>query len=354
MSDFPPAVGDEPAAETSTVPAEPRRLNSHAVAAAAGVSQATVSNVLNRPERVAPTTYRRVMEAIDALGYVLNSSARDLRSGRGSALGIVVLDVSNPFWAELVRGFEEVAIAHRRPVIVCSSDGSSEKEQELLRLLESHQVSAVLIAPVDAEAPYIASLRQRGVKVAFLDDVSESTSVPSVGADDVLGGELVARHLIESGHRSVAFVNGPRSIPSCRDRARGFLGEFARAAPDARVVEIPVPTMTPREGLNAAATVLALEEPVTAVFCANDVLALGMLRGLTRSGVAVPQEVSLVGYDDSDFAEVLSPPLTTVHIDPFAIGRAAARLVLDAPETAEELPPPELVIRESVRTLDAG
>ncbi|MDH2443318.1 LacI family DNA-binding transcriptional regulator [Amnibacterium sp. CER49] len=331
-----------------------RRLNSHMVAALAGVSQGTVSNVLNRPEKVASATYDRVMEAIESLGFVPNQSARDLRNGRGSAIGIVVLDVANPFWGELVRGAEEVATRHGRAVIVCSSDGSPEKEWQVLKLLESYQVDCVLIAPVDVASPHLAALRRRGTDVVLLERSAENDG-PAIGVDDVLGGRLAAEHLLEMGHRRLAFVNGPHTIASCRDRAQGFLEVFARAGCGAAVTEVGVPTLTAREGAHATDALLRLEPRPTAVFCANDVIALGVLRGLASRGIPVPEQVSIVGYDDADFAALLSPALTTIRIDPMEIGRRAATVALgmseDADGSAADALDPFLVRRESVRRL---
>ena len=329
-----------------------KRLNSRAIAAAAGVSQATVSNVLNHPDVVSPATYEKVMAVMESLDFVPNRSARDLRAGGGSALGLIVLDISNPFWGELVRGAEEVAAAKGQPVIVCSSEQSAQKEEQFLRLLESHQVSAVLIAPVAPDSPALRGARRRGTRLVFLDHADTAEDVISVGVDDVRGARMAAEHLLSEGHRQVAFVNGPRSISACRDRARGFLGAYTAAGPDARVTEISVPAMTGRDGMAAVEALLEVTPAVSAVFCANDMLALGVLRGLSRRGVKVPEQVSLVGYDDSEFAEVLSPALTTVRIDPFEIGRRAARVALDlSPEEAGASPvvlEPHLIVRESV------
>lgn len=346
--------GSDPPAPGAALPPEPRRrLNSHAVAAAAGVSQATVSNVLNRPERVAPATYDRVMETVRSLGFVPNRSARDLRNGRGSALGVVVLDVSNPFWGELVRGVEEVATLQGRAVIVCSSEGSAEKEARLLGLLESYQVECVLIAPIERGSPSLAALRRRGTDLVLLERSEPPSDIAGVGVDDVLGGRLAARHLHEMGHRRVALVNGPHTIASCRDRARGFFEVFG--ASGSAGTELTVPTMTARDGRQASEHLSRLMPGITGVFCANDMIALGMLRGLAGRGIRVPEEVSVVGYDDSDFAELLSPALTTVRIDPMEIGRRAAReaLGVDAGAVDPVSLRPRLVRRESVRRLGA-
>jgi len=324
----------------------------------AGVSQSTVSNVLNRPELVAEETRARVLAAIQATGFVVNRSARTLRAGKSSTLGVVVLDVANPYWGELTRGVEQAAAAAGCAVIVGSSDESPEKEKRLLRLLEEQQVRGILLAPVAWDLPALEAIRSRGTDVVFVDRNDPTGRFPSVSADHVQGAFLAGQHLIALGHRRVAFVNGPRSVPWCHDRAEGFTGAFEAAGLDPAdcVREITVPAMTARAGEGSVSSLLDPPRTATAVFCANDVLALGVLKGLTRRGVHVPADMSLVGYDDDDFAELLSPGLTTVRQDPYAIGERGARLILgtDHQDRDSVTFTPVLVVRDSVEPAGAA
>lgn len=362
----PPRIGDGRVDEALSPksPGYPRprgaertnRLTSREVAAAAGVSQATVSNVLNRPEIVAPATLERVRAAIEATGFVVNRPARTLRAGKSSTLGLIVLDVANPYWGEMTRGIEAAAAEDGQAVMLSSSDESPEKETRLLRLLEEQHVSGILIAPVVADSDTIESVYARGTDIVFLDRSDPSGHFTSVSVDHVHGAHLAGQHLVAMGHRQVAFVNGPRSVPWCRDRAEGFFAAFEAAGldPSACIHEVTVPAMTARDGEGSVAAVVATRPKVTAVFCANDVLALGVLKGLTRLGMTVPADLSLVGYDDDDFAQLLSPGLTTVRQDPYAIGYRAARLHLDgqgAKERQSVVFPPVLVVRDSVRAI---
>lgn len=332
-----------------------RRFNSREVAVAAGVSQATVSNVLNRPDLVAPATFERVMKVIDSLDFVINRSAQTLRAGQGSALGIIVLDVANAFWGEVTRGVQDAAAKVGRLVIVCSSGESELKEEQFLRLLESHQVSDILVAPVASGSSVMKRIQSRGTRLIFLDSVSDTGEFDSVAVDDVKGARLAAEHLLSLGHTQVAFVNGPRSISWCENRATGFLDIYHSAGGEVR--ELTVPTMTAREALGCVGELLDLTPGVSAVFCANDMLALGVLQGLTRRGISVPDDLSLVGYDDDDFAEVLSPPLTTVRQNPYEIGRRAGQMALARSKGGDTSTPtvvmlePLLIARDSVRRL---
>jgi LacI family transcriptional regulator len=174
------------------------------VAKRAGVSLGTVSNVLNRPEIVALETRQRVQQAIDEIGFVRNGSARQLRAGTSRCLGLVVLDVSNPFFTEVARGVEDVANEAGFVVILCNSDASFEKESHYLHVLEEQRARGVLITPVQNDASYLQHIRQRGISVVLLDRSSRARDMCSVAVDDVRGGELAASHLLEQGHTCLA------------------------------------------------------------------------------------------------------------------------------------------------------
>jgi LacI family transcriptional regulator len=328
------------------------------VAARAGVSVGTVSNVLNRPELVAETTRSRVRLAIDELGYVLNDSARQLRAGRSRAIGAVVLDVANPFFTEVVRGVEDTVSTDGYVVILCSSDDSAEKEGRYLRLLEEQRVLGVLITPVHSDSSYLRRLCGRGIRVVLLDRPSSSKELCSVAVDDVLGGELAASHLLAQGHTRLGFVNGPVSIRQCADRRRGVRRAVRAAGLDPRtaVVEVTRPALNAHQGEASVAALLAARPRPTAVFCANDLLALGVLRGLAAKGLAVPDDLALVGYDDIEVAAMLSTPLTSVRQPKYQLGQAAAELLLaeahepDTHRHAQTMFQPELVVRESSAT----
>lgn len=329
------------------------------VASHAGVSVGTVSNVLNRPEIVAPTTRARVLRAISELGFVPNESARQLRRGRGRALGLVVLDVANPFFTDVARGVDEATSAAGMAVIFCNSDGDPAREASFLDLLEEQRVQGVLITPIDDANERLLRLRDRGILVILLDRLARRPDLCSVSVDDVLGGELAMRHLLETGHRRVAFVGGPARLEQVRDRHQGAVRAVRDAGLDVaetlRHVETPHTTVP--AGRDAAERILGTPRASrpTAVFCANDLLALGVLQVLTRQRVRVPADVALVGYDDIDFAAAAAVPLSSVRQPRQRLGRAAAELLIDEasnPDTHEHRQvvfEPELVVRDSSR-----
>ena len=186
------------------------------------MSLGTASNVLNRPDRVAPATRERVLEVIERLGFVRSSAAHQMRSGNSRCFGAVVLDAANPFATETVRGLEDVVHEHGCAVYVCSTDGSPDREARYLRLLEEQRVQGILITPATRSIRHLQTLRDRGTLVVLLDRRSADGDLCSVSVDHAHGGELAARHLFELGHRRIAFINGPLHLSQCAERRRGM------------------------------------------------------------------------------------------------------------------------------------
>ena len=334
------------------------------VANLAGVAVGTVSNVLNHPDLVRPQTRARVEAAIEQLGFIPNASARQLRAGRGNCLGLVVLDVRNPFFTEVARGVEDYAQAEGYTVILCNSDEAEDKERRYLRVLEEQRVRGILITPVHGTAPTIKGLRDRGTPVVLLDRPGPAGHC-SVAVDDRRGGELATAHLLALGHRRIALVNGPLAIRQCADRRRGAYQAVVQAGLDPATVltEITVPAMNTRCGADAADELRALApsgpgDPAaapSAAFCTNDLLALGLLRRLTQLGAQVPGDLAIVGYDDIDFAADSAVPLTSVRQPKYQLGQTAAQLLLEEADTPAEhehrrfVFTPELITRASSR-----
>ncbi|MYV96920.1 LacI family DNA-binding transcriptional regulator [Streptomyces sp. SID3343] len=327
------------------------------VAREAGVSVGTVSNVLNRPDLVAEQTRVRVLDAIERLRFVRNDSARSLRSGRTNALGLVVLDVANPFFTDVARSVEDVAGESGAVVILCNSDDSAAKQDRYLRVLQEQRVRGVLITPAHDSRLPVDELRERGVAVVLLDHTGVRDDLCSVAVDDVAGGRLAATHLVARGHREFAFVSGALTIRQCADRRQG-MRESVQAAglrlgPSVR--DVIVPGMNARSGAEAARVLLAsgTDSLPSAVFCANDLLAMGLMRELLRAGVRVPEDVAIVGYDDIEFAAASAVPITSIRQPTLRLGRTAAELLLDECDDPEGhvhrqvVFQPELVARES-------
>ncbi|MGS2616115.1 LacI family DNA-binding transcriptional regulator [Micromonospora sp. LZ34] len=323
------------------------------VARYAGVSIGTVSNVLNRPDAVAPTTRQRVLDAIDQLGYVRNDSARQLRAGRSRTIAIVVLDVANPFFADVVRGAEMEAEQAGGVVVVCNSGEDATRERRHLDIVEEQRVQGVLITPVhDGPDSRLEQLIARGTPVVLVDRGTGHHNRCSVAVDDVLGGRLAGAHLLEQGHARIAYVGGPVSIRQVADRLAGLV-EAVGTAGDLRVVETA--TLSVAAGRRAAGEIadLPARHRPTAVFCANDLLALGVLQEMTLRGVRVPRDIAIVGYDDIEFAAAAAVPLSSVRQPREQLGRTATQLLLEEVNDPGRhrhrhvVFQPELVVRES-------
>jgi LacI family transcriptional regulator len=328
------------------------------VAAHAGVSVGTVSNVLNRPDIVAQSTRDRVHEAIKALGFVRNESARQLRAGRSRIIGLVVLDVANPFFTDVARGVEDEASRSGLAVILCNSDDQLPKETRYLELLEEHRVQGILITPVAGPDERLALLQRRGTPVVLLDSTSPSGGQCSVAVDDVLGGDVAMSHLLDGGHQRLAYIGGPLSIRQVADRRDGALRALARAGRDPAVLQmIETRALNVYAGQQAGMAIAALppRRRPTGVFCANDLIALGLLQEMTRHRIGVPEDIAIVGYDDIDFAAAAAVPLSSVRQPRQQLGRTAARLLLEESLAAEDHThrqvtfQPELEIRQSSR-----
>ncbi len=316
----------------SSVRAWPRSSRySHAVAVSmkevaerAGVSIATVSNVINRPHLVAERTTLRVRSVIEATGFVPNGSARQLRAGTSPMVNVIVPDVGNPFFAELTRGVEERAVEHDLAVFVSSTEGDPEREARYLNVVLEQRPRGVLFAPAgDLERPL--SLLADRLAVVLIDATSAGGHC-SVAVDDFRGGGLAVQHLYELGHRSLTWVVGPSTVPQCRQRTEGI--EYAARSFGMEVNVVRTDSMTVAEGKRIAESLRSDPLP-TAIVCVNDLLALGVEFGLLSSGVSVPADVSVIGFDDIEFAASAAVTLTSIARPAFAIGTTAVDMLLD-------------------------
>lgn len=303
------------------------------VAKAAKVSVGTVSNVLNRPEIVAPATLARVRETIKELGFVPNGFARQLRSGNSRTLGLVVPDVSNPFFTEVARGVEDAASKRDYAVFLCNSDESTVKEDRYIKVLIEQQVRGVLITPADTKTDRLDAMRERGISVTLLDREMKSQQLCSVSVDDVNGGQIAIEFLASLGHKNIAWVCGPESIPQVSDRGAGVTK--AAKMSNTKVETIRVSLMNTLQGEEAARQILTMEKKPTAIFCANDLLALGVIRVLVANKVKIPEQISVLGYDNIEFASSAGIPLSSIAQPSYQMGVTAANLLIDECEDEE-------------------
>ncbi len=335
----------------------PRSAGVKDVAAAAGVSLGTVSNVLNRPDRVSVRTRERVERAMAELGFVRNESARQLRAGRSSTVAYVMLDATNPFFTDVAQGIEDVADLRDLSLFMCSSDNRQKREHAYLTRLQEQRVQGILITPVDPDDPALDEVAAHGTPVVVVDRVRSSSTHCSVAVDDVLGGRLALEHLLDLGHQRVAFIGGPHTIGQVRDRlagAKAALADAGRSPGDLVVLDTEALTVAEGRGAGERIAGMPRTSRPTAAFCANDLLALGLLQQCVALGIGVPDQLAIVGYDDIEFASAAAVPLTSVRQPRRDLGRTAAELLLDEASNAEHVHQqvvftPELVARASTR-----
>jgi LacI family transcriptional regulator len=321
------------------------------VARLANVSVASASRVLNGI-RTHPETLRRVTEAAAAVGYVPNAAARSLRSRRTGQIAFAMPDVANPIYTTMVGSIAQVARAHGSRLILHSTDASAGDELAFLADLKQRYVDGLVLASLEFTPAHADAVAAAAVPVALIGNPPEGTKVDTVRANSSVGAALAVKHLIERGRRRIAFVNGPERTAPGSARRRGYLSGLrsSRLARDDDLIEVAA-DFTIEAGREAAARLLERARP-DALFCANDLLALGALGPLREAGLDVPRDVALVGMDDTVLARVTTPTLTSVDLGGAQRARIAAELLLariDRPSRRVRTVAvdPRLVVRES-------
>lgn len=326
------------------------------VARLAEVSAGTVSNVLNRPSYVNVSTRERVLAAIRELDFVPHQRARQFRPGRVRTLGLAVANLDNPFFVDVALGAEERCAELGVGVVITNSGYDPVRETHNLDLLVQSRVQGIIIAPVDENSSRLEMLKDRGVPMVFVDRVGDDRDCWSVVVDDFRGGQIGIRHLVAAGHRRIAFLGHPETSPKVRTRLAGARS-VAAEHPEVTLELIEADSWSIEAGRIASTRLVdrAADRRPTAVFCANDMLALGLAQQLLREGIGIPDEVAIVGYDDLEWASVSSVPLTTVRQPRQGLGRTAVDMILELlgrpsariPRSNHVVLQPELVIRDS-------
>jgi LacI family transcriptional regulator len=323
------------------------------VATHAGVSVGTVSNVLNHPEKVLPGTVERVHASICALGFIRNDAARQLRAGSSRTLGLVVLDVRNPFFTDLARGAEDTAARAGLSLTLGNSDENPDREAAYLDLFEQQRVHGVLISPYGDIGGRLRRLREHGIPAVLVDRPASYGAISSVSVDDVAGGRMAVEHLLAQGRRRIAFVGGPLGIRQVSDRVRGARAALDGTGANLEVLVTEALTVAAGRSAGAALGERSPEHRPDAVFAANDLVAMGLLQAFTmRHDLKVPSDVALIGYDDFDMAGAAIVPLSSIRQPSELLGSTAVDILLAEADDADRAPSrvvfqPELVVRSS-------
>jgi LacI family transcriptional regulator len=323
------------------------------VAKWAGVAPITVSRVINNSDYVSQETRKRVEATIAELGYVPNVLARSLRSKRTSMLALVLTDITNPFWTTVARGVEDAAREAKFTVIFCNTDESEVEQDHYLRDLLQKQVDGVLLVPARSTADSVAFIQKQGTPVVVLDRRVPNARVDVVRCDSEGGAYQLTRLLLSLGHRRIAMLSGPQGVSTADDRVAGYRRALAEAGLDVSVELIQYGEFTQVSGYEMTQQVLAVTPQPSALFAGNNFIAIGALRALRDTGLEIPEDVALVGFDDLPPALLIDPFLTVAAQPAYEMGQQATELLLarlsgEAPAAYQEIVlPTEIIVRES-------
>ena len=308
----------------------PERVTLRHIADAAGVHPATASRALNprTAAMISDETRQRIQAVASRLGYIPSVPARTLRKGRSHTVGVIVADLENPYSGRMIRGVENALDGRGMMALVAETRDDVDRMARIVDHLLGRSIDAIICSGARKASERVLRKAFNQVPVVLVDRVLSGSGLPSVAPDDHQGGGLAARHLIDLGHTLLAQVKGSRDISSFERRARGF--DDAVAASPAEQIELDETAAEPSvdEGSRIMSILIASSPVPTGVFAHNDHLALGVLRALDEHGLSCPGYVSVVGYDDLPVTEFTSPPLTSIHLPGYQLGRMAAELAV--------------------------
>lgn len=317
----------------------------------AGVSVGTVSHVLNGSASVTEARRKRVMDAVERLGYQPSQLARGLRRNSTAMLGMIIPDITNPFFPGIVRGAEDIAFKHGFRLVLCNSDNDAAKEISYLNDLRSFRPSGLLIIP-SAPETLMRNLRSTDLSIVFVDRCPAQWQGDFVTADNEGGAWQAASHLLNLGHRRLAVITGPLNVSNAADRLRGFQRALAEQGVGIAAEYIQEARFNSESGYSAAMRLLQMLPRPTAIFASNDLLACGTLSAAEHLGLHCPEDLSVAGFDNLEFVEHTAPALTTIHQSGYQIGATACRLLIERIADPAKLPakmvlPTELKVRNS-------
>ncbi len=330
----------------------PERMDIHTVARLAKVSTATVSRTINHVPTVNAKMAKRVWEVVKDLNYLPNTQARALVSGRSRLLGLIVSEITNPFFPELIQGFEDVAVEQGYEILISSTNYDPERMKRCIRRMVERKAEGVAVMTFGIEEPLLDQLAERKVPLVFVDVGPDRPGISLLRVDYLQGIRQAVQHLAALGHSEIAFVSGPLRLHSPNSRLAAFhraMQECGIALDPTRVVE---GDHTMEGGMAAAEKLLTQGKLPTAVICSNDMTAIGVLHEAYRKGLRVPDDLSVIGFDDIHITQMTIPPLTTIQMSCYELARAAVMAlkahVEKVPEAKREIPiETQLVVRES-------
>ncbi|WP_263419000.1 LacI family DNA-binding transcriptional regulator [Terriglobus albidus] len=328
------------------------RLDIRTVAHAAGVSVATVSRVINKVPSVDPALAKKVWESIQKLGYVPNTQARALVSGRSKLLGVIISDITNPFFPELIQGFEDKAVEVGYETLIGSTNYDLQRMELCIQRMLERKVEGVAVMTFGIEEPLLDRLASQGIPMVFIDLAPKKKGISTIRVDYQKGIYEAVQHLAVLGHRRIAFISGPERLHSAVARLQAF-----RNAVDDIGLRVPESYVfygdhTVEGGERGVEHLLTLSRPPTAIMCSNDMTAIGAMHALSRAGLSIPRDISLIGFDDIRISEYMLPPLTTIRMSGRDIAASAVTALLDSSTPPRDVET-KLVVRQTT-TVPAG
>lgn len=326
------------------------------VAELAGVSVGTVSNVLTGAIPVRPALRDRVLRAIEKLDYHPNQVARSLKSRQTKMIGMVIPDITNPFFPLLVRGAEDVAFSRGYLLVTLNTDDHAEREKQVLSVARSRRLDGVLLvmAPGEGNVSHIRDAMEAGLPIVCVDRVPPGLKLDSVSVDNVEGVTTAIRHLVNMGHKRIGIITGSLQIPTAADRLKGYRAAMKEARLEVAPELIREGSFRVESGWRLSKELLLMQNPPTAIFASNALMMIGVLKALEETGIRCPEGVALACFDDLPVADVFRPHITAVSQPAYEIGRRSAELLIDRIEGKDTSKTPrrirlspELKIKES-------
>jgi LacI family transcriptional regulator, galactose operon repressor len=328
--------------------------NMQEIARLAGVSLGTVSHVLNNTATVREPRRTRVLQAIQALGYQPSQLARGLRRDKTNMIGMIIPDITNPFFPAVVRGAEDVAFSNGYRLILCNTDNDHSKELIHLNELRTYLPAGLIVIPSNFSdlTAQAESYRQAGTGVVCIDRLPKYWSGDSVTADNKTGACNATRHLIQLGHTRLATITGPLHLTNAKERLEGFRRAMKEAKLPLAPEYIQETGFDKQGGYSKTHVLLRLIPPPTAILAGNDMIALGALLAVRESGLRCPEDISIIGFDDLDLGETTNPSLSSVSQSGYQLGTTAARLLLDRKE-GDASPAKHIVLKTVLKLRDS-
>ena len=330
-----------------------RHITLKEVAEHAGVSRATASLVLRGSQSISRATREKVLDSMRDLGYVYDRVAASLRSKSSSTVGLIIMELANPFYSELLVGIHQELDRLGQTVILGTTFDSPATQDRLLSTMLEHRVGGIILSAVSGSVGgSIERVRRLGVPVVLVGRRVGGVECDYVGVDNVLGGQMAADHLIRGGHRRIAFLGGPSRLTSSRERRQGYYNALLWAGIEVDDSLVTESSATRERGMESIERILRTDHPPTAIFCYNDVMAIGAMMKMREIGFTPGRDIAVVGFDDIPDAAICTPKLTTISSSIRLMGKEAATLLRSridglSSEPQNIIVQPKLVVRES-------